>query len=150
MTYKTFKNVVKGLLTGDNVLPNDEEVILGLLEYAYTTVATKADSLRLLSVGSATDVLRLAQEGYLVRFPELPVMDDDELDLDKELCYPVARFVASFLSKEKAAVHVAAAEREIKDYNAKVWEMLSSIQNGLDEKELIEFLSTGEGTIWQP
>ena len=149
MTYKTFKNIVKGLLTGDNVLPSDPDVILALLEYAYTRIATKADSLRLMSVGSATEVLRLAQDGYLVRFPELPILDEDELDIDQELCYPVARYVAADLSKDKAEVHMAAADREIKDYNAKVWEMMSTIQSGLDEKERVDFLSDRENLLWQ-
>ena len=148
MTYKTFKNVLRGMLTGDNVIPTDEDVMLALLEYGFTTVATKADSLRLMSAGTATEVLRLSQDGQLIRFPRLPAMDEDELDIDKELCYPTAHYIAANLSKEKAAMHISAADREISDYNAKVWEMMDTIQRGMEASVDAEALATGRERLW--
>ena len=147
MTYKTFKNLLTGMLIGDNTIPRDDDVILSLLEYAFTTIATKADSLRLMSVGSESDILRLAQEGYLIRFPEMPLTDDSTLDIDQELCYPAARLVASILSKNKPQEHAAIADREIKDYNAKVYELMSTIQNATEEIK-DNTLPSQEEIIW--
>lgn len=136
MTYKMFRSVTTGLLTGDNTLPDDEEVMQGLTGYALTTVATQADSLHLMTLSTTANVLRLAHGDYLIRTPELPEFDDDLMDIDDELTYAVARYVASYLSAEKGGIHVNAAKRIILDYNAKVYEIteqmvLESVEEGV-------------------
>lgn len=129
MTYQVLQNVIAGLLTGDNRLPNEPEVVLGLLNYALTTVATKADSLHLMTLSTEVDVLRLAQGDYLIRRPNLPILLTDELDIDDELGFAVARLIASMVSKEKGGIHVQAADRIILDYNAKVYEIIEQMQS---------------------
>ena len=55
MTYGLFKAITTGLLTGDIVLPQNPDVLKGLMQYALTTVATQADSLHLMTLSTAAD-----------------------------------------------------------------------------------------------
>jgi hypothetical protein len=128
MTYSTLQSIITGLLTGDNVLPQVDTVLTGLVDYALTTVATKADSLHLMTLDSNADVLRLGPGDYLIRRPASPLTTIDTLDIDEELSFAVARMVASMLSREKGGIHMAAANRIILDYNAKVHEILEQMQ----------------------
>lgn len=128
MTYGMFKSMTTGLLIGDNVLPADADVLQSLVSYALTTVATKADSLHLMTLSTTANVLRLAQGDYLIRMPELPTVDADIMDIDEELVFAVARYLASYLSREKGGIHVNAATRIILDYNAKTYEIVEQMQ----------------------
>lgn len=128
MTYSLFKSITTGLLTGDNTLPTDATVLQGLVQYALTTVATQADSLHLMTLSTTADVLRLAQGDYLIRMPIPPVEDTDIIDIDEELTFAVARYMASYLSKDKGGIHVNSADRIIKDYNAKVYEITDQMR----------------------
>ena len=128
MTYQTLQNLIAGLLTGDNRLPNEPEIVLSMLEYALTTVATKADSLHLMTLSTEVDVLRMGVGDYLIRRPSLPILLTDNLDIDDELGFAVARLIASMVSKEKGGIHVQAADRIILDYNAKVYEIIDQMQ----------------------
>ena len=128
MTYGVFKNITAGLLTGDNVLPDDPEVLKGLVSYALTTTAMKADSLHLMTLSTTANVLRLSQGDYLIRMPDTPEFDEDIVDIDEELTFAVSRFLASYLSASKGGIHVDAANRIILDYNAKTWEITEQMQ----------------------
>ena len=128
MTYALLKDIVTGLLTGDNKIPGDEAVLQGLVGYALTTTATKADSLHLMTLDTTVDILRLGVGDYVVRRPVTPAQDSDILDIDEELSYGVARLVCSMVSKEKGGIHVQAADRMILDYNAKVYEVISQMR----------------------
>jgi len=123
------QNITTGLLTGDNVLPKNEDVLQGLVAYALTDVATRADSLHLMTLSTTADVLRLAQGDYLIRRPNTPEDGVDELDIDSELGFAVARIVASMLSKEKGGIHANEATRIILNYNAKVYEITEQMAN---------------------
>lgn len=128
MTLKRLKSIVSGLLTGDNVMPSDKDVILGLLGMAFSEVSTHANSLRLITIGKSSAVARLASEpDYHYRYPVMPESDEDELDIDEELSYPVARFVASYVSDKKMLMHKSEAMRLIREYNSKVAELLTAI-----------------------
>ena len=142
MTYQILQNVTAGLLTGDNRLPNEEEIVLALLSYAITTVATKADSLHLMTLSTDVDVLRLAQGDYLIRRPNLPELLTDELDIDDELGFAVARLIASMVSKDKGGIHVQAADRIILDYNAKVYEIIHQMQTEILDENIQDDCST--------
>ena len=161
MTYGTLKSLTSGLLIGDNVLPKDEAALQGLVQYALTTVATKADSLHLMTLSTTADVLRLAQGDYLIRMPVAPVTitaaidaldvtgltveeaaaatlaattadlaatNAQLIDIDEELTFAIARYVASFVSREKGGIHTNAANRIILDYNAKTYEVTEQMQ----------------------
>ena len=128
MTYSLLKSITSGLLTGDNTLPTDADVMSGLVQYALTTVATQAESLHLMTLSTTVNVLRLAQGDYLIRTPVAPEDDVDEIDIDEELTFAVARYLASYLSQEKGGIHVQAATRIIKDFNAKTYEVIEQMQ----------------------
>ena len=123
MTYDELKNITSGLLFGDVALPQDEDVLKGLVKYALTTVATQADSMRLMTLDDTQPILRLARGSYYVRVPNTPEDGVDLVDIDDELIFAVARYIASYVSKGKGGIHVNAADRIIKDYNAKVSEL---------------------------
>ncbi len=128
MTYTRFKATASALLTGDNVLPQDSDSLLGLLEMAFNDLVTHADSLHLMTLNRDNELNRIAAGDYVMRTPELPRNDIDELDVDNELCFPLARFVASYVSDKKGTVHFGEARRLINDYNAKVYEILESVK----------------------
>lgn len=132
MTYKRLKATVNGLLTLDTILPEDADSLLGLLEMAYNDVTAHADALHLLTLNRDGDIARLSHGEYLMRFPELPTDDDDELDIDNELCFAVARLLASYVSDKKGPLHFGEAKRLIRNYNSKVFEILETIQEQED------------------
>jgi hypothetical protein len=148
MTYKLFKAITTGLLTGDNVLPQSPDVMTGLMQYALTTVATQADSLHLMTLSTTVDVLRLAQGDYLIRMPVPPVVDTDLLDIDDELAFAVARYLASYVSKEKGGIHVQAADRIIKDYNAKTYEITEQMQTEALAANVIDLSYSAPSSEW--
>ena len=123
MTYDELKNITSGLLIGDVALPQDEDVLRGLVKYALTTVATQANSMRLMTLDETRPILRLAGGDYYIRVPDTPEDGVDLVDIDDELVFAVARYIASYISKGKGGIHVNAADRIIKDYNAKVYEI---------------------------
>ena len=128
MTYAMLKNLTSGLLLGDNLLPADDAVLLPLVTYALNTVAMQAESLHLMTLSTTADVLRLSQGDCLIRNPVPPAVDTDEVDIDDELIFAVARYLASYVSREKGGIHVNAADRIIKDYNAKTAEIIEQMQ----------------------
>lgn len=148
MTYGTFKSITTGLLTGDNVLPDDAAVLQGLVTYALTTVAMKADSLHLMTLSTTANVLRLAQGDYLIRMPELPTLDEDIMDIDEELTFAVARYLSSYLSRDKGGIHVNAADRIILDYNAKTYEITEQMQVEAYEAGVAETCYAAPTTEW--
>ena len=131
MTFGRFKNTVAGLLTGDNILPADNGVILGLLGMAFSEVSTHANALHLATMNKGDVINRVTSDPmYFYRSPELPEIDEDVLDIDEELGYPTARFVAGYVSDKKALLHKNEGMRLIREYNSKVAEMVSIIAPG--------------------
>lgn len=148
MTYGMLKNITTGLLTGDNLLTKDPDVLQGLVQYALTTVATQADSLHLMTLSTTADVLRLSRGDYLIRMPEVPVLDTDVVDIDEELTFAVARYIASYISKDKGGIHVNAADRIIKDYNAKTYEITEQMELEAYNEGIT--LACDTDTVWAP
>ena len=121
MTYSNLKYLVKALLVGDNVLTKDNNEVLVLLSYAYDKIANEADALKLFTaVTEDKQIIRQGPGSLFVRMPNLPEEDSDELDIDDELCYAAARFMCSFVSREKGGIHVKEAQSLIRTYNHKV------------------------------
>lgn len=127
MKYGELKNLTTGLLMNDNVLPKDDNVTKSLLGYAFSMISDKAEALHLLTLNKSQDINRLATGEYLLRNPELPENDDSELDIDHELCYAAARYIAAMISKEKTAIHQQYGDDIIIKYNGKVYQILESI-----------------------
>jgi len=128
MTFARLKKLVKALQIGDNNPPKDDEEFLALLAYAYDKTATYADALKLFTSNKDAAILRQGPGNTFVRKPKLPKRDTDELDIDDELGYPIARFIASFISKTKIQLHEAEAMSLIRAYNAKVHSYLETLQ----------------------
>lgn len=139
MKYKMFVSLIKGLLVGDNVFPNEPEIQISLLGYAYDKIANEADALRLFKPSKDGDIVRDGPGTYYLRKPVLPeitgnVVDQSyEIDIDEELCYPLARYIASFISREKMAYHVAEAENLIRKYNSKVDSHVNKIKQRMNQ-----------------
>ena len=109
MTLALLKNVVKGLMIGDNNPPTDNGIFIGLLAYAFNMIGNKTESFHLLTLNRRQELLRMASGDYFMRVPELPVADTDDLDIDNELGFVAARFICSMISKDKAAMHISMA-----------------------------------------
>ena len=128
MKYKKFKVLIRGLLHGDNMVPTDDETLLGLVEYSLNMISERAESLHLLTLNKAEIVQRLATGSYMIRKPALPEKDEDELDIDEDLCFALARYTASLISKDKVKLHEEKAEDIIMKYNQKVYQILEKIK----------------------
>ena len=128
MKYKELKVLVSALLVGDNKITSNEAELKSLLMLAFNDIASRAQSLRLMTKSMNKEVLRGSVGDYLTRYPELPENDESELDMDKDLCFAAARFIASYVSKNKPAVHVEEGEKMIRLFNGKVNSMFESIQ----------------------
>jgi len=127
MTYGSLKNLVTGLLIGDNVIPRDDAVMKSLLAYAYSMISDKAEALHLLTLNKKDNINRFATGEFLMRNPEMPTEDASELDIDEELCFAVARYIASMLSKDKTAMHQQYGDDIILKYNGKVYQILENL-----------------------
>jgi len=136
MTYGGLKSLVTGLLIGDNVIPKDDAVMKSLLSYAFDMIANKAEALRLMTINSTEEIVRLGPGEYLVRTPKIPETDSDELDIDHELCFVAARYIAAMLSKEKIKIHQDYGDNGILRYNGKVYQILEKVE--IEKKMLCE------------
>jgi len=129
MKWGRLKQLTEMLLSGDSAFPiDDEEKALALLEYAFESVAIKAN-VQCLVVHDDSDenlksnIVRVDNLGQLIRRPILPKSDNEELDIDDGLIFAVARLMASFLSVEKYQLHYATADSIMLKYN----ELMESI-----------------------
>lgn len=127
MTFGNLKFLVSALLSGDYTLTSVKEEQIMLLSYAFNKLATEADALKLFTINRGENILREGQGNMFIRMPALPEDDIDELDIDDELGYPAARFIASFISKENGGIHMNEAMKLIRDYNSKVDAYLTSL-----------------------
>lgn len=136
MTYSNLKYLCKALLIGDNVLTKDNNEVLVLLSYAFDKIANEADALKLFTASTTDEqILRQGPGNTYIRKPSLPVDDDDELDIDDELCFVAARYICSFVSREKGGIHVNEAMTLIRAYNHKVQVFLENLaQDGTLEQ----------------
>jgi len=128
MTFLSLKNIVKGLMLGDNNPPTENAVFIGLLSYAYNMIGNKTESFHLLTLNRKQDILRMASGDYFMRVPDLPTSDTDDLDIDNELGFVAARYICSMISATKMQVHIMAADELVRDYNAKVYQLLEEIK----------------------
>ena len=128
MTYKELKAVIKGLLSSDFPLPEDDLAVKALLGMAYSYIADKCQVLNLQTEDKSAMIQRLGRGKHMVRVPELPEKDASELDIGHELGYAAASLIASYISEKKVAIHQGRADDIIRSYNAKVDEFLESLE----------------------
>lgn len=142
MTYGNLKYLVKSLLIGDNTLTKDNSEVLVLLDYALDKVATESDALKLFTANNIDErIVRQGPGKMWIRRPRLPDTDDDELDLDHELSFPLARFMCSFVSREKFKIHEEEAMKLIRAYNQKVQVFFENMEQ---DGELDEYSETDQ------
>lgn len=127
MTYGRLKILTSALLTGDTKFVKDPNEALALLEMAYGYLVDKCQVLNLQTEDKSAMIQRLARGDMLIRKPELPIADTDELDIDEELCPAIASLLASYVSDKKIGIHQGRADDIIRSYNAKVDEFIESI-----------------------
>ena len=126
MTYGKLKTLASALLVGDNKLSKEDESIKALFEMAYNYLVDKCQVLNLHTEDKSENIQRLGRGTFMLRRPEVPKGDNDELDIDEELCPAVACLIASYISDKRIAVHQARADEIIRGYNAKVDELIES------------------------
>lgn len=126
MTYADLKTLTKALLTSDFPLPDTEAATKALLSMAYNYLVDKCQVLNLQTEDKSDNIQRLGRGTFMLRRPELPKSDTDELDIDEDLCPAVASLIASYISEKKVAIHQARADEIIRSYNAKVDELIES------------------------
>ena len=142
MTYGDLKYLVKALLIGDNTLTKDNNEVLVLLAYAYDKIANQSDALKLFTADSVNNrILRQGPGNMYVRKPLMPEDDADILDIDDELCFVAARYICSFVSREKGGIHVNEAMSLIRLYNQKVQVFF---ENMAQDGELIDYNETDQ------
>ena len=127
MTYRAMKYVAAGLLTGDTKLPKEEDILKALLGMAYNYISNKCTVLNLMTLDKSAHIHRLGAGKHMLRRPELPKTDDSEIDIDDDLGYVAASLIASYVSAEKVSIHQTRADNAIRDYNAKVTEIIESL-----------------------
>ena len=127
MTYRALKYVATGLLTGDVKLPKEDDVMKALLGMAYNYISNKCTVLNLMTLDKSADIYRLGAGKHMLRRPDLPQGDDSELDIDEDLGYVAASLIASYVSAEKYSIHQSRADNAIRDYNAKVTEIIERL-----------------------
>ena len=126
MTYRALKYVAEGLLTGDNRLPKEEDILKALLGMALNYISNKCTVLNLMTLDKSAHIHRLGAGKHMQRKPDMPDGDDSELDIDEDLGYVAASLIASYVSEAKVSLHQTRADTAIRDYNAKVGEILES------------------------
>jgi len=127
MTFGYFKDLTTGLLRGDNALPKEDNLVIPLLEKAFLKITSRTDVLRVMTLNKDVGVLRTTGSDYIVRFPTLPSNNDDTLDIDHELAFAAASYVASYLSNNNKKYHTQEAEEVIELYMTKVDKILKDI-----------------------
>lgn len=130
MTYAKLKSTVRGLLIGDNVLPTDKdpEAVAALVEMALKEIADVCPVLTLTTLDKSENIIALAAGSYMIRMPQVPEKDTDDIDIDDELGSAAARLIASYISKNKPAVHRAEADKLMRNYNGKIYDIQESFK----------------------
>jgi hypothetical protein len=121
MTYRDLKTLTSALLAGDTNVPTNEK-FLQLVKYGFSKIADEADALKLLTVKDSNErIVRNGPGNTYVRMPKEPENEEDELDIDDELAYALAEYIASFISNSsKVSLHIQNAQEIIRRYNQKV------------------------------
>lgn len=129
MTYGELKILSKSLLSSDFPLPEKDEEIKALLGMAYIYLMDKCQVLNLNTQDKSDKIHRLGRGTYLIRKPDMPTTDDEDLEIDDELGPVVASLIASYISEKRTAIHQSRADDGIRSYNAKVDELIERINS---------------------
>ena len=98
-----------------------------MLGMAYAYIVDKCNVLNLHTEDKSALIQRLGRGDFMVRAPEMPVSDSDELDIDSELGYAAASLIASYITEKKTQIHQARADDIIRSYNSQVDEYIESV-----------------------
>ena len=131
MTYKELKDLTAGIGSGDFVMipkseinnPDAEARLLQLLKLALYQVAMSANSLRLTTTNKEFTRVRGLTNDTFIREPKIPEGENKNgqiIDIDHELGYAVAYYLASLKSKSRPEYFKQEAMNIIEDYNTKI------------------------------
>jgi len=145
MTFNELKAQTSMLLTSENKLPKDDVIVKASLKFAYIELADMATPLRWLTLSKDYGIMRQGPGDYLVRMPEMPIDDTDELDIDSELVPAVARMIASYIVKDirLKQYHRSLAEQLMKRYDSKVRAFI------LSEEQKGAYVGIADNTVGQ-
>jgi len=135
MTYKKMKDLSSIMLSGDMSFPDNEAEATVLLQYALEEIGLTAYSEKLIvkdipELTTGREIMDIMPDGKVKLRPMLPTSDDDIVDIDEGLCYPVARFMASVISMEKMEYHRNIAFKEVEKYNKRFISISERVANG--------------------
>ena len=129
MTFIEFKTLVKVLLIGDTKLPTSDTDILALVDMDSYRIAMEAEVLGLMTQTVDNTIVRKSGKAeWFIRKPILPHSDTSAIDLDTELVYALANYVAGDLSKQRSAYLHTEATRMVTAYNTKVYDVLYDLE----------------------
>lgn len=136
MTWGHLQTLVSSLLVDNITLHKEHNRRIALLDYALNEVAHRATALRLQTTDiTSNNAIKIDYtEIYYTRKPVLPESDDDIIDIDNDLCYPVARFMASFITitsgnPYESKVHKDEAIHMINRYNDNLEAIKDALEN---------------------
>lgn len=134
MTYLELQEATTVLLIADTVLPADPGLLQALVRMNLHRLAMDAEAINLMTRRRTPAVLRkAAPKGWYIRIPDTPIDPTDLLDLDEQLCYVLANYIASSLSRNNAAKLLSDAKMGVIDYNSKVYDIISDIEKSEDD-----------------
>lgn len=124
MTYDKLKIHISALLKSrrDVALSDNDADVIPLVEEAILNIANRYKVLKLITKSENFKVLRSLGNGYYIRNPKLPRLGD-ELDIDSELCFAVANFVAAAVASNPLNRNIwnKRAKKIVKDYSFKLY-----------------------------
>lgn len=128
MTLLRLISTTQGLLLGDTQLPDaTDQKAIALVAMALEEVAYSAEATLLVTDDTTEEIIRKADifgENKYIRRPTLPSSENDEIDINENLCFAVARYIASYVSREKFEIHRRYGDLLIKKNNENVVSML--------------------------
>ena len=129
MTYLQLKQAVKALLIADTTIPEDEDVLLAIVRMQLHNVAMEAESINLMTRRETQRILRkAAATTWFIRVPATPETDADTIDLEEELAYALANYIAASLSRNNAIKLKRDGQAYILGYNTKVYDILQDLE----------------------
>lgn len=142
MNYKEFKGLIDILRAGNKAVPQEDKVLIFMVQEAIKEVAKKTNPLVLVTpLHQDVNIIKKLEEGLYLREPKKIINDDSYIEIDDDLTQAVAHIVISqFSNSDNLLKHKKHASKFIMDYN---WERLDSFGENPDllslSKQAVDF-----------
>lgn len=148
MKYGDFKKYLKVITPGGKIIPTDD-LLNTLVLQSLREVALVAEPLLLNTRVKDKDVIKILEDGSYILAPSIPLNDEAEIIIDKDLIYAVANIVVSkYSSLEQRKLYKDEANSIINMYQ---WNRFRAIEYGaIDNSTYVEVAIDvmGEKTIY--